>query len=165
MNAYYPNGGPLGHWKEVDPLADERQAVRFLYGNGTSETDIAGSAVKFTGGGGSNLVSSPTSAFRGTTVPMEFTFSNQSTSTQTFDIGFYLSSDSFISTGDILLAYDTGWWGTAGFTGTFTRNVTIPGWIAPGTYYLGFIIDPSNHIGEKNESNNYQEMPRTIVIH
>jgi len=48
MNSYYPNGGPLGHWKEWDPIGDDRLGVRALYPDGGWESDIAGSPLKRT---------------------------------------------------------------------------------------------------------------------
>jgi hypothetical protein len=165
LNSYYPNSGPFGYYKEWDPLADDRQGVRFFHPDGTTETDVAGSPLKFTGSGTSGLVSSPVSAYRGTTINIEFTFSNQGTSTQTFDIGFYLSTNDYISTGDTWLGTNYGAWGSPGFTGTFSRSLYIPTWIAPGTYYLGFFPDHYNATGENNEYNNNQQMPRTITIY
>lgn len=165
MNSYYPNSGPLGYYKEVDPNADDRLGVRNLYRDGTTETDVAGSAFKRTGTGTSSLVSSPTSARRGTNVTLEFSFANLSTAFQVFDIGFYLSTNSFISTSDIFLGRNNGASASSGAAGTFSRTLYIPTWIRPGTYYLGFLIDPNNMKGENNESNNNQPMPRTITIY
>ncbi|MFL6450342.1 MAG: hypothetical protein ACJ746_22075 [Bryobacteraceae bacterium] len=65
MNSIYPNGGPLGYYKEVDPNADERFGARTLYPDGTTQTDVAGSALKSTGSGTSGLIASPLSATRG----------------------------------------------------------------------------------------------------
>lgn len=165
MNSYYPDSGPFGHYKECDPFADDRQGIRFLYPDGTYEADVAASPLKRTGAGSSNLVSSPLAAARGSYVTIEFTFSNLSTSTATFDIGFYLSTNSYISIYDTLLGMNHGAWGSPGYTGTFIRTLWIPSWITPGTYYLGFIVDDGGNLAENNESNNFQEMPRTIVIH
>ena len=165
LNSFYPHSGPLGSTREWDPFGDDRLGARALYGDGTTEVDIAGSVLKRTGAGTSNLVSSPAWAARGSNTTMEFTFLNQSTSTRTFDIGFYLSANDVISTGDTLLGTSYGASGTAGFTGTFSRSLYIPTWIAPGTYYLGFIVDPLNTLGENNEGNNTQRMPRTITIY
>jgi hypothetical protein len=165
MNSIYPNGGPLGYYKEFDPNADDRVGARSLYPDGTTETDIAGSALKSTGSGTSGLISSPLSAARGGYATVDFTFSNLSTSSETFDVGFYLSSNDIISTGDVLLGMNYGAWGSSGFTGTFSRTLYIPTWITPGTYYLGFLLDPSNSIAETNEANNIQPMPRTITIY
>ena len=88
LNSFYPNSGPLGSTREWDPFSDDRLGARALYWDGTTEVDIAGSALKRTGAGTSNLVSSPAWAVRGSNVTMEFTFLNQSTSTRTFDIGY-----------------------------------------------------------------------------
>jgi hypothetical protein len=98
-------------------------------------------------------------------VTLQFTFSNQSTATKTFNIGFYLSSNNFISTTDRLLGTNYGAWGSTGFIGTFSRTLYIPTTVTPGTYYLGFLIDPSNAMAEADEGNNNQPMPRTIRIY
>ncbi len=164
MNSNYPAAGPLGHWREWDPSGDDREGSRLLYPDGIGEVDIAGSVFRSIGGGSSALVTSPASAARGSTINIQFTFSNLSTTTQTFNIGFYLSSNDFISKFDRLIGTNTGAWGSPGFTGTFTRSLTIPGDIAPGQYWLGFIVDNSETIGEANETNNNMEMPRPIQI-
>lgn len=164
LNSIYPNSGPFGGSKEWDPFGDDRQAVRVIYPDGTTETDIAASAYKRTGSGTSNLVTSTTSAARGSSVTVEFTFSNLSTASKTFDIGFYLSTNDLISTGDTLLGTNFGASGGAGGTGTFSRSLTIPSNIAPGTYYLGFLVDKNNAHSEANEGNNNQQMPRSITI-
>lgn len=69
-----------------------------------------------------------------------------------------------ISTFDTLLGTNSGAWGSAGSTGTFSRNLFIPTSVTPGTYYLGFIVDYDQGVSEDNEHNNYMEMPRPIVI-
>ena len=160
MNSVYTSG-PLGYNKEWDPLGDDRVGARILYPDGTTETDVAGSAFK----GTKSLISSPSSAARGSYVTIQFTFSNLSTSTKSFDIGFYLSTNDYISTSDRWLGTNYGAWGSAGFIGTFSRTLYIPTTVAPGTYYLGFLIDPNNAQGEANESNNNQPMPRAITIY
>ena len=165
MNSIYPNSGPLGYYKDWDQFGDDRLAVRAIYPDGTTETDIAGSPFKRTGSGTSNLVTSPTSAARGSSVTIQFTFSNLSTSSKTFDIGFYLSTNDFISTGDTLLGTNFGASGGAGGTGTFSRTLTIPSGQAPGTYYLGFLMDKNGAYAESNEGNNSQPMPRAITIY
>jgi hypothetical protein len=164
MNSYYRNGGTVGHWKEWDPLPDDRAGIRYLYPDSTTERDVAGSVYRRTGSGSSGLVASPSSANRGSNVTLQFTFHNMSTSTQTFNIGFYLSTNDYISTGDRLLGTNTGAWASAGASGTFTRTVTIPGNVSPGRYWLGYIVDFDNRLGESNEGNNYMEMPRAIQI-
>ena len=96
---------------------------------------------------------------------IEYTFSNQGTATQTFNTGFYLSTDSYISSADTQLGMNTGAWAGTGVTATYSRSLTIPTWIAPGYYYLGFKVDPLNYVSENNEGNNGQPMPRVIYIY
>ena len=93
------------------------------------------------------------------------TFANLGTSAIGFNIGFYLSSNDFISTSDRLLGTNTGASASAGGLLTFTRSLYIPADIAPGTYYLGFLVDNNSAVGEANEGNNSQPMPRTITIY
>ncbi|KLK90446.1 hypothetical protein AA309_25535 [Microvirga vignae] len=164
LNSNYPAAGTMGHWREWDPTGDDREGARFMYPDRTSEVDIAGSVFTSIGGGSSALVTSPVSAARGSTIRIQFTFSNLSTSTQTFDIGFYLSSNDFISKFDRLLGTNSGAWGNPGFTGSFFRSLTIPADVAPGQYWLGFIVDNAEGVGEANEVNNNMEMPRPIQI-
>lgn len=165
MNSFYPNSGPLGYYKEVDPLPDDRSGARALYPDGTTETDLAGSAFRRTGAGTSGLASSPSWAYRGNTVSISVAVANLSTATKSFNIGFYLSSNDFISTSDRLLGTNTGAWASAGGMLTFTRTLTIPADIAPGTYTLGFLVDNNGAVGEADEGNNNQPMPRTITIY
>ncbi len=165
MNSYYANGGPLGNGKEVDPLPDDRGGVRALYPDGTTEADVAGSPLRRTGSGTTGLVSSPGSAARGSSVSIGYTFGNLGTSTATFNIGFYLSTNATITTADRLLGSNTGAWASPGAIGSYSRTLTIPADIAPGTYYLGFLVDKDGQIGEANEGNNGQPMPRAITIY
>jgi Peptidase M10 serralysin C terminal/CARDB len=71
---------------------------------------------------------------------------------------FYLSTDPTIDTADTplgaanspaLAANSTPGWYDQQFV-----SLTVPGNLAPGTYYLGAIADPTNQINESNESNN-----------
>jgi len=165
MNSYYPNSGPLGYYKEFDPLPDDSRGLRAMYPDSTTDHDVAGSAFKRTGAGTSTVVSSPTWAYRGSTVTIEYTFANQGTYSETFNNSFYLSTNNFISTADRLLGTNYGASAGPGATGTFSRTLTIPSDIAPGTYYLGFLVDSGSGIGETNEGNNSQPMPRTITIY
>lgn len=165
MNSYYPNSGVFGNYKEWDPYADDRQGVRYLYSDATSEIDIACSVLKRTGSGTSDLTSSPSSVSKGSSVTIEYTFSNLGTSRVDFNIGYYLSNDAIITTGDTRLTSNSGAYANAGSTGTYTRTLTIPSSTATGTYYLGVIVDYNNSVSEANESNNACPMPRAIYIY
>jgi len=75
-----------------------------------------------------------------------------------FTIGFYLSTDPTITTGDVLLGSVVE--STANNPGDSFgesnpgRMLTIPGGTSDGTYYLGMIIDSADAITETNETNN-----------
>lgn len=165
MNSFYPAGGSMGNHKEIDPLPDDRRGIRSLYPDFTTEVDVAGSAFKRTGSGSSGVVSSPSWAYRGNTVNIEVTIANLGTASRSFNIGFYLSSNDFISTSDRLLGTNFGASLSAGGLLTFTRTLTIPANVAPGTYTLGFLVDNNGAVAEANEGNNGQPMPRTITIY
>ena len=71
-------------------------------------------------------------------------------------VGYYLSTNSTITTGDTRLSVDT--------TGSLSSgrseydyqyfNVPMSNLVAGRTYYIGAIADYSNRVGESNESNN-----------
>ena len=91
---------------------------------------------------------------KGQTVQVEFTYENNGESTQYPSVGFYISTNSTISTGDtqfysfnLTLSRDDVY--------TYTRTVTIPNNLASGsTYYLGAYIDWNSAINEVTASNN-----------
>ena len=67
--------------------------------------------------------------------------------------------------GDRWLGTNYGAWASSGALGTYSRSLYIPTDVAPGTYYLGFLVDSGGAVGEGNEGNNSQPMPRTITIY
>jgi subtilisin-like proprotein convertase family protein len=75
-----------------------------------------------------------------------------------FNAGIYLSGDSSVTTGDVLLAsVNVASATTPGDTfgdGAPGRTVTIPGTLTNGTYFVGVIIDSGNTESETNENNN-----------
>ncbi|HSA17412.1 MAG TPA: CARDB domain-containing protein [Kiritimatiellia bacterium] len=70
-------------------------------------------------------------------------------------IGFYLSTDTVVTTGDILLG-NRGIYGgiLPGGTNSGSANVGVPAWLAAGTYYLGAIADYDSRNAESDEGNN-----------
>jgi hypothetical protein len=169
MNSFYPNGGPASYSKLSIPLADSRQGLRFLYPQGgTAKADLVALNFKRTGAGSSALVSGPTSAPNGSYVTIQCTFQNiGSASSGEFNIGFYLSTNDFITTSDRLLGTNYGAWASAGATVTFTRTLYIPADVAPGVYRLGLLLDKDGDVDEWNNSasNNGLAQPRTITIY
>lgn len=83
-------------------------------------------------------------------------FGNQASGS--FNVRFYLSTDSTITTSDYALSnHLTIPSINALSANSFTANLTLPGENAvggSGTFYVGIIIDSLNQIGETNESNN-----------
>ena len=78
------------------------------------------------------------------------------TVSSSFSLGFYLSTDSNITTGDILLGQRFGAWATNGGD-TFdaaSYSLSVPPSTPAGTYYLGFFVDDTGVISESNETNN-----------
>ncbi|MET4214343.1 hypothetical protein [Bradyrhizobium sp. LA2.1] len=73
--------------------------------------------------------------------------------------GIYLSTDATITTGDTLLTTLTTSSTLAtvsqpGYYDLHTVTLTLPGNLAPGTYYVGGISDYNNQLTESNELNN-----------
>lgn len=68
--------------------------------------------------------------------------------------GIYLSSDATISDSDTLLGTDSVAALAGGGSSYETATVTLPGNLAPGTYYVGVIADKAGFVGESNEANN-----------
>ncbi|MEH2544236.1 Ca2+-binding RTX toxin-like protein [Bradyrhizobium sp. AZCC 2262] len=80
----------------------------------------------------------------------------------------YISSDATITTSDTVLATLTisGTLATVSQNGYYdhqTVSVTLPGNLAPGTYYIGGIADYGNQISESNEGNNTYNVVQVTV--
>lgn len=96
---------------------------------------------------------------KGQTVQLELSAENNGANTQTASLGFYVSTNNLISTGDTLI-------GTGSLTlsrdgvHTFKVNVVIPNNLVSGTnYWLGAVIDRTGAITEFSESNNATYIP------
>ncbi|MCA8961489.1 MAG: hypothetical protein KDC38_13285 [Planctomycetes bacterium] len=90
----------------------------------------------------------------GQTVQIELSYENNGATTQSTSVGFYLSTNDFISTGDQLLATSTF---TLGRNTVFTTQstITIPSGLASGTIrWVGAVVDRSGTLSETDESNN-----------
>ena len=160
MNPYYPNGGPVGQLAEWDPLPDDQLGSRVLYTrDGTEKVDVMSSAFHY-----GFILSGDSLVEAGTTTALGYTVGNAGTSSQSFDVGFLLSSNDFISASDRLLGRSTVT-APSGSIGRLERLVEIPNTTAPGTYYLGFMADYSAALAESNETNNNQIQPRSIQVY
>ncbi|MGI9012642.1 MAG: CARDB domain-containing protein, partial [Phycisphaerales bacterium] len=93
---------------------------------------------------------------RGQTVRVEFTYENNGETTQnSVPVGYYISGNSTISTGDTLIATRSINLGRADVSTNF-YTVTIPSNLTRNQYYwLGVIVDRTNVIAETDGNNNY----------
>ena len=82
-----------------------------------------------------------------------------------FTVGFYLSNDATVTTGDTLLDRETMFGPTSPGEsfGSNNRPVLIPGGTSAGTKYLGLIVDDTGSVAETNENNNIATSSITIT--
>lgn len=71
-----------------------------------------------------------------------------------FTVRFYLSSDTTLDAGDVLLVTRTGGNLNPGASRTETVNLMIPSDTPPGTYHVIAVTDPMNEVVEMDEGNN-----------
>jgi len=160
MNPRYPSGGPMGDQNITEVHSDDRNGIRFLYpASGPSpnpETDLANA--NFVSGPvlGKAIPAffTPTTVFPDDTLTLRSVVENfGATNLLTVSQGFYLSDDATITTGDILLG-NLLWDFAIGDAFEFDVDAIMPEDIAPGTYYVGSILDDLNEVTEVFEDNN-----------
>lgn len=139
----------LVQWKHLGASGEYSTHQRTKLYN-TSGVELAGSS--FEGARRYNVN-------KGQTVQLELTAENNGAHTQNPSLGFYVSTNNIISTGDTLI-------GTGGLTlsrdnvYTFKVNVVIPNNLVSGSnYWLGAVIDRTGSIAEITESNNATYIP------
>ena len=177
MNSGYPNGGwygalAPGRYSTHVPQAHDRASLEYLYDNGQHETDLALLGFRWSAdlAGGIaeyhypvNYPNHATSATRevckGDSFPLELTIHNMGDTTQTAKVGFYLSTNSWISTQDVRTAHFSwtlGGYGRVERSFALENEVSVPLWsgVPTGTYYVGAIIDYENLVAEKDETGN-----------
>lgn len=99
---------------------------------------------------------------RGQTVRLELTYENNGRSNQYQDVGYYVSTNSIVSTFDRLLATQNM---TLNRNTVYTsfRTLTIPNDLVRGrTYWLGAVIDRNGSLAEMTEANNSTYIPIRI---
>jgi uncharacterized repeat protein (TIGR01451 family) len=69
-------------------------------------------------------------------------------------VGVYLSTDAIITTNDTLLGFRNINSILAGATNTASGNVSLPGAVTAGSYYLGAVVDYQARVNEISEDNN-----------
>lgn len=101
----------------------------------------------------------------GTVAFPSWTVANQgSGASNSFSYGFYLSSDAAITAADLKLSV-----GATGALATATSRVmggptlAIPTTVAPGSYFIGILVDDANRTPESNEGNNFVSTALTVT--
>ena len=159
INLTLKDGGPfdldgVANGQIVDPVAI---AVPALVG----DVDLVVSALSSSSGRRQcwgQAAASPSPIPRRTTAPLRPrpTAATGTLSTSTCrPIPNITTSDSLIGYRNVFGTYSGGKWGLdAGASDSATTTVTVPGNLAPGTYYIGAIADVTNDVTETNENNN-----------
>lgn len=164
MNSFYPAGGVIGTRNDAHPHADDVRGNRAAYGTSTTSRDLAASAFRRTGSGTSDVIPAPSATGRNAYLSFPFTVSNRGTVNETsMQVRFYLSPTRNVSTSDFFLGSTTLSM-NSGVTTTPTATVFIPSYAPTGYYYIGWIIDPFNSIGEFDEGNNGVAMNSPTLI-
>ncbi|WP_237154245.1 hypothetical protein [Oryzibacter oryziterrae] len=96
---------------------------------------------------------------RGQAVKAEFTYENNGKSTKTVNIGYYVSTNDTITTGDTKIG-SVSMTLSRGDVYTSRTQLTIPSNLSLNTnYWIGAIIDDNNAVTEKVETNNATYIP------
>ena len=111
-------------------------------------------------------VTSPSTGTAGGTIDVSFGIKNQGgQAAGSFWVGFYLSTNSTITTSDIDTSWGCGFNSlAAGESSSCGGSIGIPASIAAGTYYLGVYADSKSEISEGSESNNGLAASNQITI-
>lgn len=157
---------------------DAGQGLSFLYGSWAIE-DLSVAHWKYSGADGEYSIHERTAAYdtagailpaeviggepgylvnKGQTIQVEFTNENNGATTHDVRIGYYLSTNSYITTKDQQLKTSPSKM-TPDTPYTVKRRVTLPAALAAGVYYLGKIVDDNNRVSETNETDNASYIP------
>jgi len=106
-------------------------------------------------------VSGASSIAQGSPLSLVSVVRNGGTSTVTsFIDGYFLSSDSMITTSDTYLQSFAGGTLNSGVQQTFSRQITIPESTTLGDYYLGMLLETLDDV---DETNNYASMAIEVI--
>jgi hypothetical protein len=105
-------------------------------------------------------VSAPSTIVRGSSFGLNFTVKNQGTATAPASrLKIYVSKDGALASGDVnIRARDIAIHGP-GAVSKHGLSDAIPFSIAPGSYYLLFVLDANRDVKESNEGNNIVRVP------
>ena len=79
-------------------------------------------------------------------------------------VGVYLSSDTTITSADVLLGFRSIASLDVGETSTATGSLTVPSNLLAGLYHVGIVVDDGDAHVESNETNNTLAAPVTLLV-
>lgn len=171
MNTYYPGGGSIGYYNDVEPHADDRWGLRILYPKSESSTDLVATRfhVKDKGTRLNRVYDTQgnwnTNLKRGESYDIQYTRADLGTrGTLHPEVRFYFSTNDYISTSDVQIgSVKPATMG--GFTFTELHRFTVPADLTPGKYHVGYIIDPASSYTEGAEYNNSVSLLHIINVY
>ncbi len=148
MNPYYSLA-----YEELH--ADDIAGHRYLYDSGNTQDNVAMSRWKapVSSSSAASLIECDTSAEAGDSLYIEFTLENRGTSSESIDVGFYISSNDTISTSDQLV-YEFETTLSAGRETLLYGSIPIPDDIEEGSWYVGAYADHTESISESTADDN-----------
>lgn len=150
-----------------DPGEDEAQTP-VLLGTGAISFSALSAAPDLVVSTGTPTVA-PATVTAGSTVQLSaWTILNQGNADAASGVrnGFYLSTDTIITAGDVLLDVNNNTAAVLTAGNAFNWGgpiLTIPATTTPGTYYIGILVDDLGQVAEANESNNYVRVPLIVT--
>ncbi|WP_167291179.1 CARDB domain-containing protein [Hymenobacter busanensis] len=79
------------------------------------------------------------------------------------NVGYYLSTNTTLDANDVLLTSTFGGTLSGGTSSSRFGSLTVPVGTATGSYYVLFVADYQNQVGETNEQNNVASVPFTVA--
>lgn len=154
---YVSVGGSSGLGGEYGYLTSAQTSSNDLFGYDYYEADVVTNAVDLKG----LYFDSSEPLKAGNSFNVTFNVQNLGNSgASSFKVGFYLSTDSNITTSDYYLGdYSLSGLAAGSNTGYLTKSLTLPVvgssiWSGDKTYYIGMIVDYGGAVSETNEVNN-----------
>ncbi len=152
--------------ERVQPLSDDTHSSRFLYPSSLTQRDLVACAFEVNQSSKNvvtTMANTTISVRQGRNFNIRGSFGSFGNTSENCDILFVLSTNNIISTSDRVIASGSGSAPPNSF-GSFTWNATVPNNLAPGTYFLGLIIDPNNRVSEYREGNNVVVLSTRVQV-
>jgi subtilase family serine protease len=144
-----PSGLAAGTYY-IGVIADYAKSVPEI-----NEANNTSASIAFTIGSDLQVKTAPAATWNAGQIDFSYQVHNGGTTAAPVSTaGIYLSTDSTITTSDILLTTDQVAALASGASTTETLKLSLPAGLVAGNYYIGVIADHTNAIGELNETNN-----------